>query len=102
MRAKSFFPSPHFTFLRSTGTCGSKICLRNREGKEKSEKLHFFFSSLKSVHEGSVACVERVRCAVAFSDIIKGSLGPEGYRWGCQSEPTSRALTKTKGKKMDA
>lgn len=78
------------------------MCLRNREGKEKSEKLRFFsFSSLKSVHEGSVACVERVRCSVAFSDITKGSLGPEVYRWGCQSEPTSRDLTKTKGKKMD-
>ena len=101
MSAKSFFPSPHFTFLRSAGTCGNKICLRNREGKEKSEKLRFFFFSLKSVHEGSVACVEWVRSSVALSDITKGNLGPEVYRWGCQSETTSRALTKTKGKKMD-
>lgn len=102
MSAKSFSPSPQFTFLHSTGTCGNKICLRNREGKEKSKKLRrFFFFPLKSIHEGSVACVEWVRCSVALSDITKGNLGPEVYRWGCQSETTSRALTKTKGKKMD-
>lgn len=71
--------------------------------KEKSylSLLSFSFFTLKAVHEGSVACVEWVRCSVALSDITKGNLGPEVCRWGCQSETTSRALTKTKGEKMD-
>lgn len=31
-----------------------------------------------------------------LSDITKGNPGPEVCRWGCQSEATSRALTKNK------
>lgn len=71
---------------------------RRKNGKKR--KATFFFP-LKTAHEGSVACVEWVRCSVALSDISKGNLGPEVCRWGCQSATTSRALTKTKGKKMD-
>lgn len=47
--AKSFSLLP-FTFNRSTGTCGNKICLKNREGKEKSEKLRFFFFFLWNLY----------------------------------------------------
>ena len=80
----------------------------SKEWRKKGKKrkatflfLSFSFFTLKAVHEGSVACVEWVRCSVALSDITKGNLGPEVCRWGCQSETTSRALTKTKGEKMD-
>lgn len=72
-----------------------------KEREREKSYISFFFSPLKSVHEGSVACAEWVRYSVALSDITKGNLGPEVYRWGCQSATTSRALTKTKGKKMD-
>lgn len=72
----------------------------SKEWRKKGKETKATFP-LKSVHEGSVSCVERVRCSVGLSDITRGNLGPEVYRWGCQSETTSRALTKTKGKKMD-
>lgn len=72
-----------------------------RKNGKKRKATFFFFFPLKAVHEGSVACVEWVRSSVALSDITKGNLGPEVCRWGCQSATTSRALTKTKGKRMD-
>lgn len=98
------FPSPHFTFLHSTGTSGNKVCLRNGERTEKREKLHFFsffLFPLKAVHEGSVAYVEWVRCSVALSDITKGNLGPEVCRWGCQSATNIKGSYKNKRKEMD-
>lgn len=72
-----------------------------KKGKERKAMFLFLFFSLKAVQEGSVARLEWVRCSVVLNDITKGNLGPEVCRWDCQSETTSRALTKTKGKKMD-
>lgn len=69
-----------------------------KNGEKRKATFLFFLFPLKAVHEGSVSCVEWVRCSVALSDITKGNLGPEVCRWGCQSATNIKGSYKNKRK----
>lgn len=92
---KAFSSFPHFTFLQQ----GFLEILSKEWQKKREEKsyISFFPFPLKAIYEGSVACVEWMRCSVALRH-YQGESRARGVQVGLSIRDNIKGSYKNKRK----